>query len=174
MLDWLQIGYGAEDDCELLFNFQELRWQLWATTPSLIPFLEKKSRALCKLSTATHWATQPALGGVSFFPFLFSFLLHIKYISFICIKTFDKFIFPKHTFFPLINLFIYYIFPQQLPSPPLTWPLSPPLSLHPWEGRIPFGHQPTLALQVTVGLGISFPPEARQGGPVRVMGPTGR
>jgi hypothetical protein len=58
------------------------------------------------------------------------------------------------------------------PSHPSDSPLFPVLLLF-W-GRGPPGKQPTLAHQVTAGLGTSSPTEARQGSPVRDMGSTVR
>jgi hypothetical protein len=50
-------------------------------------------------------------------------------------------------------------------------PSSSPLL---WEGGASVGYHPTLAQQVTAGLGTSSPTEARQGSLVREIGSTGK
>ena len=90
----------------------------------------------------------------------------------------------NYSFFFLIYLFIHsfihslYNLIAAPPSPPSSpshsssLPLTLPFSSE--SGDVPPGYQPTLAPQVTTGLGVFSPTENRQGSPVTGIGSTGR
>jgi hypothetical protein len=76
-------------------------------------------------------------------------------------------------FFPLVYSFT--LHPNICPPPsstPLQLPTPSPSPLG--TGRFLSGYHPTLAHQVSAGLGTSSPTEARQGSPARGMGSTDR
>ena len=93
----------------------------------------------------------------------------------------ERFMVGKHYIFlpfiySFIHSFIHFTFRMQPPSP-LSLPLHILLHILPSPSplrRGPLGYQPTLAHQVTSGLGTSSPTKARQGSPVKETGSTGR
>jgi hypothetical protein len=85
-------------------------------------------------------------------------------------KNFPLF-FSCFQFFPFIYLLIYFFYILAQVSPPPILPL--PFSCEKGGPPTCCGYQPTLAHQVTAGLGTSYLTEVRQDSPVRGTGSTG-
>jgi hypothetical protein len=128
--------------------------QSWVLSTFLSPTGSLVGLELTDLTRVTGWPANPG---------------HLLTLTFMAMG-----LLPPWLFF-CINLLIYSFYILIAASPlllffPLTHPSLIPSLLFLWEG----GHPWVPIAPSTVGLGASFPTEARQGGLVRGMGSTGR